>query len=439
MNITLEQVLALAPDASSAAAGRKLANANAWSGLGSNEAAIWGECQGSALYQVRVDRADLAAKCTCPSRKLPCKHTLGLLVLAATTPAKLSDANAPEWVSEWLMRRAGVAIKKESKRQEAAETPPDPEAQAKRAAKRQARVQDGIELLDLWLADLMRNGLAGLEAQGPAPWHKQAARLVDAQAPGLAAWLRRLAELPGSAGWEQRLLGELGRLALLTHAFRRLDQLPAPLRQDVRGLVGFTLERDEVIAHGDVVADQWHVLGITEEQEEKLRIQRTWLIGHATWRPALILQFAIGGAGFAERLLPDSLIDADLAFWPSAWPLRALIKERRLSDQPRPPLPAVDRIESILRQWAEALAANPWLDRIPIAARHLLPLRGGSGRWFVEDADGQRLPLRGNDGWRLLALSGGGPLDLTGEWDGHALLPLLAVPSAALAEPRSAA
>src|SRR5262249_58304095 len=121
-----------------------------------------------------------------------------------------------------------------------------------------------------------------------------------------------------------------------------------------RGLVGFTLERAEVIDHGDIVADRWHVLGITEEQEEKLRIQRTWMIGHATQRPALILQFAIAGAGFGERLLPDSLIDADLAFWPSAWPLRALIKDRRASDQPRPPLPAVDRIESILRQSPDA-------------------------------------------------------------------------------------
>src|SRR5262245_529549 len=430
MNLTIEQVQALAPDASSAAAGRKLATGSAWSNLGSNEAALWGECQGSALYQVRVDRADLAAKCNCPSHKPPCKHTLGLLMRAATTPAKLADADAPEWVSEWLMRRAGAAAKKESKRQEAAEAPPDPEAQAKRAAKRQARVEDGIELLDLWLADLMRNGLAGLETQGPAPWQKQAARLVDAQAPGLAAWLRRIAELPGGSGWEERLLGELGRLALLTHAFRRLDQLPPTLQHDVRGLVGFTLERGEVIDHGDIVADRWHVLGITEEQEEKLRSQRTWLIGHSTRRPALILQFAIGGAGFAERLLPDSLVDADLAFWPSAWPLRALVKERRAGDEPRPPIPAVDRIELILRQWAEALAANPWLDRMPVAARHLLPLRGAAGRWFVEDIDGQRLPLRGNDGWRLLALSGGWPLDLTGEWDGYALLPLLAAPSA---------
>ena len=106
MDLTLEQVLELAPDASSAAAARKLANDDVWSNLGGNEAAIWGECQGSALYQVRVDRADLTAKCTCPSRKLPCKHTLGLLVLAATSPERFGDPDAPAWVSKWLLESA---------------------------------------------------------------------------------------------------------------------------------------------------------------------------------------------------------------------------------------------------------------------------------------------------------------------------------------------
>jgi SWIM zinc finger len=438
MNLSVEQVLALAPDASSAAAGKKLATAAVWSDLGANEVAIWGECRGSALYQVRIDRADLAAKCSCPSRKLPCKHTIGLLVLAATTPAKLSDGNAPEWVSEWLLKRAGAAAKKGAKRQEA-EAPPDPEAQAKRAAKRQARVLEGIELLDLWLADLVRNGLAGIEAQGPTLWHKQAARLVDAQAPGLAARVRRLAELPGAPGWEVRLLGELGRLTLLTHAFRRLDQLPMLLQKDVQGLVGYTLEREEVIAHGDIVRDHWHVLGMTEEQEDRLRVQRTWLAGIDSGRQALILQFSAANSPFAERFLPDSPVDADLAFWPSTSPLRALVRERRPSNLPRRPIPTVDSIETFLRQWATALAANPWIDRVAFAGQNLLPRRSGDDRWFVEDRAGHRLPLRGNNGWRLLALSGGHAIRITGEWDGHSLLALAAAPTSGSQTQQSAA
>jgi uncharacterized Zn finger protein len=105
MSLSLEQVLALAPDASAAAAGKKLGTPAPWQNLGGNDDAYWGECKGSALYQVRVARADLAAKCTCPSRKLPCKHVLGLLVLAATMPSALIATQPPEWVMEWLVRR----------------------------------------------------------------------------------------------------------------------------------------------------------------------------------------------------------------------------------------------------------------------------------------------------------------------------------------------
>src|SRR5689334_6379630 len=62
--LTVDQILALAPDPSAAAAGRSLAAPSKWRGLGQSDAALWGECQGSALYQVRIDRADLVAKCS---------------------------------------------------------------------------------------------------------------------------------------------------------------------------------------------------------------------------------------------------------------------------------------------------------------------------------------------------------------------------------------
>ena len=114
MNLTVDQVLALAPDAAAAAAGRKLASVKPWRGLGRSPAALWGECQGSALYQVRVDLADLTIKCSCPSRKFPCKHGLGLLLLASGAPAAVPEAEPPEWVSDWLARRATTAEKRQA-------------------------------------------------------------------------------------------------------------------------------------------------------------------------------------------------------------------------------------------------------------------------------------------------------------------------------------
>ena len=116
MSLSLEQVLSLAPDASSAAASKKLGTAEPWTNLGANDDAYWGECKGGALYQVRVARADLAAECSCPSRKSPCKHALGLLVLAATAPQALTATEPPEWVMEWLFRRGENAARRAAQR-----------------------------------------------------------------------------------------------------------------------------------------------------------------------------------------------------------------------------------------------------------------------------------------------------------------------------------
>src|ERR1700753_3224882 len=71
LSITADQVTKLAPDASAASAGRKLSALKYWTNVGYNEQALWGECQGSALYQVRIELSTLTAQCSCPSRKLP--------------------------------------------------------------------------------------------------------------------------------------------------------------------------------------------------------------------------------------------------------------------------------------------------------------------------------------------------------------------------------
>jgi hypothetical protein len=431
MTLTMDQVAALAPDASAAGAGRKLGSPGPWRGLGRSERALWGECQGSAVYQVQVDLSDLASKCSCPSRKFPCKHALGLLFLSASAPQALAAAPEPEWVAGWLEKRAGAAAAQEARKEaRKEEKPPDPRAQEARAERRLERVRQGIEGLDLWLGDLVRNGLALVEAQPPSFWEAQAARLVDAQAPGLAARLRRLSGLPGSRpDWPALLLAELGRLALLTQAFRRLDALEPALAEDVRRLVGFTVSQEEVAAGGEAVSDRWLVLGQRVDEEERVRAQRTWLLGETTGRRALILQFAVGDGGFPALFAPGTRFAADLAFWPGAWPQRALVKERRGATEPAGPLPALPGTESagaFLEETAAALARQPWLDRFPCALRGVVPVAAGDV-FMIRDAEGRTLPLVRGDHWKLVALAGGRPLDVTAEWDGLALAPLCAL------------
>src|SRR5215207_3656142 len=100
MPLTVDQILKMAPDAASAAAGKKLGAPKGWSDLGQSSESMWGKCQGSAVYQVKIDLSNMGYHCSCPSRKFPCKHVLGLLLLSVNAPATVSVAAAPEWVDE---------------------------------------------------------------------------------------------------------------------------------------------------------------------------------------------------------------------------------------------------------------------------------------------------------------------------------------------------
>lgn len=426
MQLTEQQVLALAPDAGSANNGKKLAQAKQWPLLGQSGRAVWGECQGSGPkpYQVRVDLADFASKCSCPSFKFPCKHAIGLLVLSANQPALLNGEPEPEWVSDWLDKRADNVAKKEARAAAKAEAPVDEEAQRKRAEKRDNRVKDGLAGLQRWLEDLVRSGLARLPAEGPGLWEQQASRLVDAQATGLAARLRALAELPGQGDdWPDRLLAELGRLALAVHAYERMDHLEPALQATLRQYIGFSLREEDVIAQGDLLRDRWQVVGQYIDTDERVRVQRTWLMGEASAQTVLLLQFAAGGQPFAASWLPGSCFEAELAFWPGTGVRRALLKSTAAALPLPQTFPRAQTLAELLDETANLLAANPWHERSASVLRAIVPVYQG-GSWLAVDAAGHALPLAGQDHWLWLALSGGHPLDIAVEWDGRVLQPL---------------
>jgi hypothetical protein len=424
MDLSVGQIEALAPDASAAAAGKKLGSKGHWKSAGRSAVAVWGECQGSALYQVRVDLGDFAYRCSCPSRKLPCKHVLGLLFLTANSPGDVPTSEPPPWVSEWLSQRAARAAKQQAKKTEPSK-PADAAAQARRAEQRQERVAAGLERLDLWMSDLVRNGLAGLEQQPAAFWETEARHLVDAQAPGLAARVRRLAEIPGSTpDWPAVLLGELGRMALLTAAYRRLEQLEPALQSDVRQMIGWTVRQEELTLQGETVADQWLILGQTVADEERVRVQRNWLLGRVTGRTATVLQFSASGQPFPETIVPGTMVEGELVFWPGAAADRAKFAARhgetvRIAGR----IPGHDSIDAFLEHVAATLARQPWRDRFLAVLRQVVPVPG-KPPWYVRDVHGRALPLVRREHWQLLALSGGQPIDLAAQWNGRELSPL---------------
>ncbi|MFE0703711.1 SWIM zinc finger family protein [Streptomyces sp. NPDC058872] len=427
---TAEQVLALAPDDVSRRAGSKLGTTGSWSGTGCGDGAVWGLCggSGSTPYRTVVDTTGPAHSCTCPSREFPCEHALGLLLLRAAEGVAREGSAAPDWAVRWLAERRGRTAGAGHR------TGPvprraiaDPGAARRRAERRATLITSGARELEQRLADLLRGGLASTEQAGHAPWEETAARMVDAQAPGLAARVRELGAIPGSGpGWPVRLLEECALTHLLNRAWLAADRLPGPFAATVRTRVGLSAPADGVPVH-----DHWSVLAQYDTSDARLTTRRIWLHGTTSERTALLLSF--GAAGRAPRLsFPvGTLLDGELTPHTGSGQLRAEPGERFVPVPGPAAPPQAGPVGAALDAYGRALGEDPWLDSWPVTLGGVVPARAAYG-WQLADADGREaLPLtsvaQSRPGlWRLLALSGGGPVTVFGECGHRGFAPLAA-------------
>ncbi|MBY8880420.1 SWIM zinc finger family protein [Actinacidiphila acidipaludis] len=435
---TADQVLALAPDAASRKAGARLATPAPWSGTGVAGAAVWGLCKGSGRtpYQTVVDLGGPAFRCSCPSRKFPCKHALGLLLLwAEGDGGPIAAAAEPEWVEQWTAARR----KKADERAQApssgsgkAAGPADPDAARRRADRRAIRVEGGAVELEQRLADLLRGGLAGADRDGYRQWDEIAARMVDAQAPGLASRVRELGAVTATGGdWPSRMLEETALLHLLARGYLGRERLPDPLAGTVRARVGFTVDSAELLA-GATIRGHWQVLAQYDSADDRLTTRRIWLYDEGAGRFALLLSF--GAAGRApELVLPlGAVLEAEVAYYPSALPLRAVLGPQHGTAQAES-VPRGMPVAAALDAYGAALADDPWLDAWPVVLADVVPIPGAT-RWQVADATGEdAIPIAGaGPQWRLAALSGGHPLTAFGELGPTGFRPLCAWPAASV-------
>lgn len=434
----VERVMAAAPDTASAVAGRKLARPGPWSGVGWDGPVLWAQCRGSArqAYQVVVDTAVPRYECSCPSRKFPCKHVLGLLFRwaegrlggesdgAGRTPG-VADPDAENTTGQTddkghTAGGAGPLVDLDGAGSPVADA--KAVAARARAQERDARVDAGLVELQRWLTDRLTFGLGRLAAR-PDALEVMAARMVDAQAPGVARSLRRLAAMStGDDEWASRVLAEFGLLDLLARAFSRRAELPEDFLATVRTHLGFTVGKAEVLST-PAVADQWCVFGLHDtEDDERVSTRRVWLRGRETGRCAVVLLFAINGAPYEMTVAPGMELDADLHFYPGRPPLRALVGNRRF-ERPLALGLQVDPTQATLTaardSWAAALAADPWLTVWPAVVRGRLvagPV-GDRVEFLLVGEAGGSIAVCGPDSvrWRALAVTGGVTVTWLGE------------------------
>jgi hypothetical protein len=431
---TVEQVLAAAPDDSSRSSAKGLVNPKKWTELGSTDVLVWGKCQGSGKtpYQVSVDLNGPAFRCTCPSRKFPCKHGVALLLMWAANDGSVADSGeastfADEWAKERQAKDDAKTEKAEKKAEKiaAGEDVVDPVARAKREAQRTANITAGLEDLDRWIGDLIRQGLASARSQPYSFWDQVAARLVDSQAPGIAERIRVLgSSVHSRLDWVEHLLIELGVLASIVRAWRNRDSLDEIGSADLRTLLGWSRSSDEVRALG-IERGQWLVMARRQTQGERMSMQRTWLWSTSAKEWAMVLDFAVGSGGWPVTHSVGTEITAETARYPGSRPHRVLLASTEESGRFHS-IDGATSIDSALSAAAVSFADNPWMLTTPMALQKVRTIMEADIVFIVDD-ERRRIPVvPGFVPWGLLAQVGHAPTSLVGEWDGVVFHPLTA-------------
>jgi hypothetical protein len=126
------------------------------------------------------------------------------------------------------------------------------------------------------------------------------------------------------------------------------------------------------------------------------------------------------------RLRPGTELHAGLHYYPGQPALRAVAGERHAEPvRAQRPVPDGD-VDALLASCAAGLEQDPWLTVWPaLLTGTPVPPGPQEDRWRLIDRTGAALPLAERESlWTLLAVSGGHPVIVAGEWHPDGLLPL---------------
>jgi SWIM zinc finger len=450
----VEQIVAFAGSSARFGAGEAVALPSRWSRTGCSERALWGRYHGSGSepYDVSVDHAAVAARCSCPSRAHPCKHVVALLVL--WTRGHVGAVAEPPAISTWADRQQRRVDDEQASAGTAAAVVPavgadrdtadgsdrdegdgdqrisTTEAAESTRNERIERLVGGLVELDRWLEDRLRAGLADPTVARFATWDEVARRLTDARAGALANRVRRLAGRVGAEPeWHDGVLAEMGVLHLLARAGQRVPQLPSELADGVAVACGWQVRKADVEASAPRT-DRWLVVGRSDVREDLVEVRRVWLRGIRSGEWAMVLSFAAYRQALDTTLIVGSIVDADLHRYPGS-AQRAIVGSVHDVDHAAKAVTesaaaAATSSTGACALVGSVLAGEPWLERVPAIVRSTITR--SDGEWLLTDDEGSLViaaeSMRSDAVATLLAATGGQPATVAVEWTPRGVVPL---------------
>jgi len=183
LSFTEDAVQRLAPDDDSCKSARELVRKKNFlkPGLSADGTWLLGQCKGSGKnpYEISIDIQDQSQptfRCNCPSRKFPCKHGLGLLLLYAQSPDQFTSREPSD---DLLSKREKKATREAKK----ADEPAKPKkVNVAALAKKVVAQREGLDLLEKLVVDLVTGGQWYDETRLDK-LERQAKQLADAYLP----------------------------------------------------------------------------------------------------------------------------------------------------------------------------------------------------------------------------------------------------------------
>ena len=304
---TVETVEGLAPDAASVTAARNSRGPGRGPRRGFDERAVWGLCRDRARGRTRRRWTSPGRRTSAPARRGSSPASTRWRCCCCGAGGDVPAGAAAEWVDGVAGRRVRGGGRSGARRAGA--------RPRGRGDGGRGRARSG------WRAGsrICGDGCATRCAAGSAPGgcapgtsgtrsrRGSSTRRRRARLRGCGRWAA--SRRGGPDGWPERLLSGLGLLHLLCEAYVRAD---GPVATTCARCSGSTWRGGG--PGGAARSDRWMVLARVVIEQERLRVQRTWLWGVATGRPALLLDFAPLGAPLSPRPVPGS---ASRASWRS--------------------------------------------------------------------------------------------------------------------------
>ncbi len=412
---TPANVASTAPDPATLERAKGIVQPFRWQELYGNEQLLWAfyTTGGDQPFRVAVHLLQPAFSCSCPARSRPCKHILALLLLYLQKPeAFAASYDLPDWVAKWNQRFQ----KKSTLPSEIAPAQPNPMP----ASATFDTMSAGVMELDTWLRDLMQHGLAISLSREATFWDTFAARMVNAKLPAIGRRIRHIKTLTTSENPLESLTAIVSDLFLFVQGFKRYEALPADFQHELLAIAGATIRKENIIHHTPPVSDIWCVIGQTESEEEGLRLQRTWLQGVHSSKTALLLDFAWGNAPYDSQWTLGMCMRAEVVFYPGLYPLRALVSQWTLDTYWPDAISAFANWHAFAQAFSAARSANPWLSTFPGLIDRITPVVPQQTLLLLDEQQ-LYIPAALNELgiWKLMALSGGHPVSVFGEWNGE--------------------